>query len=116
MAHLRRVPAPCVQTVPYPAQRESAVGDAPLAATSGDRAEFPRMDTMGDLDHRDNAYDRVAGNAGEEGDFIVDRWLAKVPTSVWHPNAVVPQHRRKANLYWALLLTGYVIYIGLVSG
>lgn len=63
------------------------------------------------MDHRVNA-------AGSDRDKIpaVDKLLEKVPQSIWQPNAVVRRHRRKATLYWLLLLLGYGVYIGLVSG
>lgn len=44
-----------------------------------------------------------------------DRLLLTVPSSMWQPNTVVRRHRRTANVYWAFLLLGYLIYIMCVS-
>lgn len=74
---------------------------------------FPAIDIEGDLGHQINV---PHGTAGGDRDNPVDKLLEKVPQSIWQPNAVVQRHRRKATLYWLLLLLGYGVYIGLVSG
>lgn len=83
---------------------------APLGNVS---AGFPAIDVQADLGHQVNA---PHGAAGGDRDNPVDKLLGKVPQSIWQPNAVVQRHRRKATLYWLLLLLGYGVYIGLVSG
>lgn len=76
-------------------------------------AGFPATDMEKDWGHRVNAP-YIA--AGDDRDNRVDKLLEKVPQSIWQPNAVVREHRKKATLYWLLLLLGYGVYIGLVSG
>lgn len=57
----------------------------------------------------------AAGDGDASNDKGIEGLLAKVPPAVWQPNAVVRPHRRKANLYWALLLLGYMTYVIFVS-
>ena len=77
---------------------------------------FPESDIGGDGDIAQNLK-RYGSNRDKIGrSFDVETLLEKVPQSVWQPNAVVHPHRRKANMYWSMLLLGYTVYIGLVSG
>lgn len=73
---------------------------------------FPAVDRESDLQVGANG-DRPFDTSGFS--LTLGKLIGKVPPSVWQANAVVPQHRRKAHLYWGLLLVGYAIYIGLVS-
>lgn len=96
-------------------RRPPATQRQTVAPSSDISAGFPAVDIEGDLDRRANV---PHGAAGDDRDKIpaVDKLLEKVPQSIWQPNAVVRRHRRKATLYWLLLLLGYGVYIGLVSG
>ena len=87
-----------------------------VAPSSDISAGFPAIDIGGDLDNRVNAsHGAVGGDSDNPEPYLVDKLLQKVPQSIWQPNAVVQRHRRKAPLYWLLLLLGYGVYIGLVS-
>lgn len=116
VSHSTDEPTPSRKSGP-PTKRSSAhfIGDN--SGSSGSTA-FPGVDGSED----DLGY-QIENGFGGDGDgehraasHIVDRLLDKVPQSVWQPNAVVQRHRRKANLYWLLLLVGYGVYIALVSG
>ena len=97
-------------------QRRVSQG-AVVAPSSDVSAGFPAIDVEGDMDKRLNVP--PGGDRDDRGNsdslFYVDKLLEKVPQSIWQPNAVVQRHRRKATLYWLLLLLGYAVYIGLVS-
>lgn len=89
----------------------------PLVPLSGISAGFPALDIEGDSDHRMHVPHGADGFDGDDPESrkYVEKLLEKVPQSVWQPNAVVQRHRRKATLYWLLLLVGYGVYIGLAS-
>lgn len=69
----------------------------------------------------DEELDRDNGDSGDVGRRYRERsnavatLIEKVPDTIWQANAVVPRHRGMAHVYWALLLTGYAIYVVLVS-
>eukprot|EP00904_Undaria_pinnatifida_P002843 jgi/Undpi1/1255/HiC_scaffold_109.g14169.m1 len=97
-------------------QRREIQG-AVVAPSSDASAGFPAIDIEGDMDKLLNvppSGDRD-DRANSDSLFNVDRLLEKAPQSIWQPNAVVQRHRRKATLYWLLLLLGYAVYIGLVD-
>lgn len=83
---------------------------------SSSSTPFPEIDTGGDLDNPQNYVSVVGSDPVRRGSFDVGNLLQKVPQSLWQPNAVVQRHRRKANMYWLMLIIGYAVYIGLVSG
>lgn len=72
------------------------------------------VDPQGDVE-KSNLDPSSGTEVKKQQDGAIDRLLAKLPHSVWKPNAVVPRDRRKATLYWGLLLVGYLVYIAIVS-
>eukprot|EP00752_Nemacystus_decipiens_P012551 g11115.t1 len=113
--------------MPHPVRRASSVpvGASLIQDSEGrtarrspvlDKAtghKFPAIDQKSDLEIDANAQE--TGHLVDSGGFssTLGNIIDKVPQSVWQANAVVPRHRRKAHLYWGLLLAGYAIYIAL---
>ena len=107
----------CDSSVSSDQRRVILIQGAVVAPSSDASAGFPAIDIEGDMDKLLNVP--PSGDRDDRGNsdslFNVDRLLEKAPQSIWQPNAVVQRHRRKATLYWLLLLLGYAVYIGLVS-
>lgn len=125
MSNPQRASGPSAERVPVPGHgKRAAEGETPLVTTNSNASNTQSACTetaaaaVGGVGYRSRkAYGRVAGDGEHNGrDFVVDRWLGKMPQSVWQPNTVVRRHRSKANLYWTMLLIGYAVYIALVSG
>lgn len=95
-----------------PSNSLTTSGRRPMAAALPKGSGFPRpYPSIGG----DDDPGTTAGDGNASNDKGIEGLLAKVPPTVWQPNAVVRLHRRKANLYWALLLLGYITYIIFVS-
>ncbi|CAM9944545.1 unnamed protein product [Ectocarpus sp. 12 AP-2014] len=65
--------------------------------------EFPPID-------EESENNRVGPNA-DGFNITLGTLIEKVPEGLWQANGVVPRHRRKAHLYWGLLVLGYAAYI-----
>lgn len=90
---------------------QSFVGQATRRPSSSGKSEaitFPGVD--------EEADQQTGPNGTTDGvNVSLGTLIDKVPESLWQANGVVPQHRRKAHLYWMLLVAGYAIYVALVS-
>lgn len=108
-------------------ETRSAVGLSPMRVSSGVGTEGPRqasrtsgapVSSFPPIDARSDRNVVGGGKytkAARGTDSTLGSLIEKVPQSIWQANAVVPRHRRKAHLYWTLLLIGYALYIILVS-
>lgn len=104
-----------ISSVPPNVSRTNNITPYKATALHNDSFVSPPYPSIGSSDDHpagavaDDREDLNVSGGGLEG------LLDKVPQTVWQPNAVVRPHRRKANIYWALLLVGYTVYIFLVS-